>query len=95
MVRLCGSARGELLERNDHRLRGAVHLDGSPRHPLLRRSDDRAADLLVDSDSLEPDRLAQGHVEGGQENREGRAAGIDLVTSRATVTRLPRSVGSV
>jgi len=74
---LCKSARGELLERNDHRLRGAVHLDGAPGYLLLCRQNDRAADLLVDPDRLELDRLAPRHIEGREENREGRAAGID------------------
>jgi hypothetical protein len=72
-----GSARGEVLERNNHRLRGAVHLDGSPRYFLLRRENDRATDLLIDPDRLELDRLAPRHIEDGQENRESRAAGVD------------------
>ena len=68
---------GGLRERNDHGLRGAVHIDGAPRYRLLRRPDHWPTDLLVDPDRLELDRLAPRHVEGRQENREGCAAGID------------------
>src|ERR1700683_16480 len=66
-----------VLHRYEHGLGDAVEMDTAPRRYLPFGHDHGSAGLLVQADSSEIDRIAERHVEGGQEEREGGGAGLN------------------